>query len=151
MKKLATLLAVLALCVLLTACGAKEEKTADLTAVLAKFPTNEDMMSLTEEDMLDFYGIQAADMKQFAAAMNGTGIKCDEYALVEAVDADAAARVKIALDNRYQEKLNQMDGYLPDEYAIVKACSVEQNGNYVAMIVAENADELTKLYQESFK
>ena len=151
MKRLFSAFVILTMCVLLTACGAKEAKSADLAAVLGKFPMSGDMMSLTEEDMLDFYGISAEDMKQFAAAVNGTGIRCDEYVLIEAVDTDAAGRVKTALDNRYQEKLNQMDGYLPDEYAVIKACSVEQDGNYVTMIVAENAEKLTKLYQESFK
>ena len=71
--------------------------------------------------------------------------------LVEAVNADAAARVKTALDNRYQAKLNETQNYLPDEYAIIKTCSVTANGNFVAMIVAPNAAELVKVYNESFK
>ena len=78
--------------------------------------------------------------------MSTTGINCDEIVMIEAVDADAAARVKTALDNRYQAKLVETENYLPDEYAIIKTCSVTVDGNYVAMIVAPNAEELVKIY-----
>ena len=65
--------------------------------------------------------------------------------------AEASARVKTALDNRYQAKLNETATYLPAENAIIKTCSVTVNDNYVAMIVAPNAADLVKLYNESFK
>ena len=153
MKKIATALLILTLVFALAACGAKEQKTAaaNLPGVYASFSTGEEMMSLSEGDLLDMYGIAAADVKQFAGGVNTTGIKCDEIVLVEAVDAAAAGRVKSALDARYQAKLNEMDGYLPDEYAIVKECSVTTSGNYVSMIVGPNAKEQTKIYEEALK
>ena len=119
--------------------------------MLAKFSFDGEMLALDANDLLDLYGVNSADVKQFAAAVNTSGIDCDEVVLVEAVNADAAARVKTALDNRYQAKLNETENYLPDEYAVIKTCSVTMDGNYVAMIVAPNAEELTKIYRESFK
>ena len=149
------LIAVLALA--LTACGGKKETAAPaaevkLADVLKSFNLSEEgMLNLSETDMSDIYGIEAADMKQFAAAANNSGIKADEIVLVEAVDADAAGRVKQALDNRFQSKLNELENYLPEEYAVVKACSVEISGNFVSMIVAPNAADLVKLYNSSVK
>ena len=148
------LIAVLALA--LTACGGKKEEAAPaaevkLADLLTSFKLDEEMMTLTEADMSDIYGIEAADMKQFAAAVNGSGIKADEIVLVEAVDSDAAGRVKQALDNRLQSKLNELENYLPEEYAVAKACSVNATGNFVSMIVAPNAADLVKLYQQSVK
>ncbi len=124
---------------------------ATLEAVLDEFALGEEMMPLDEEDLSDIYGIETEDMAQFAAAVNSTGIKADEIVLVEAVDADAAARVKEALDSRFQSKLNELENYLPEEYAVTSACSVEMEGNYVSMIVAPNAAELAKLYHERIR
>ena len=152
MKKIVTaaLLALLSLTLVLTAC-AEAADAATLEDVLASFELGEEMMSLTEEDLSDIYGIEAEDMAQFAACINSTGIKADEIVLVEAVDAEAAERVKEALDNRFQSKLNELDGYLPEEYAVASACSVEIEGNFVSMIVAPNAADLTKLYAEAIQ
>ena len=148
MKKFVSILLLVTLVLILAACGGKKEPAAavNLGDVLAKFSLGEEMMALGESDLLDLYGINAADVKQFAGAVNTSGIKCDEIVLIEAVDADAAGRVKTALDTRYQAKLNEMENYLPDEYAIVKECQVTSSGNFVAMIVGPTAAELTKIY-----
>lgn len=147
-----TLVALLTLAMALAACAETEAPAeGTLEAVMASFGLGEEMMALTEEDMEDIYGIEAADMVQFAATVNDSGIKADEIVLVEAVDADAAARVKEALDNRFQSKLNELDNYLPEEFAVASACSVEINGNFVSMIVAPNAADLVKLYSESIQ
>ena len=154
MKKLLSLLLLAVMILTLSACGGGDKqsaKSADLKAVLAKFTFDGEMLEMDENDMLDVYGIQTADMKQFAAAVNTSGIDCDEVVLVEAKDADAASRVKEALDKRYQAKLNETENYLPDEYAVIKTCSVVMDGSYVAMIVAPNAADLVKIYNESFK
>ena len=156
MKKLGFVVLLVVLVFTLAACGGTKEAQAptepvNLADVFARFTLGDKMMTLSQDDLLDLYGIEAADVKQFAGAVNTTGIKCDEIVLVEAVDGDAAGRVKTALDNRYQSKLNEMDGYLPDEFAIVKECSVTANGNFVAMIVAPNAKELTAIYSEVVK
>ena len=167
MKKYIAMMLVIALSLMLCACGKKAEApaptaeptasptaapvSADLAATMAKFTFDGEMMELSATDLLDFYGIEAADIKQHAACIATTGIDCDEVVLVEAVNADAAARVKTALDNRYQAKLNETENYLAAENAIIKTCSVTISENYVAMIVAPNAADLVKIYNESFK
>ena len=165
MKKYIALILIAVLTLSLCACGKKAEApaptdppaptaapaSADLPAVMAQFTFDGEMMELSAADLLDFYGIESADVKQHAACIATTGIDCDEVVMIEAVSAEAAARVKTALDNRYQAKLNETDNYLPNENAIIKTCSVAVSGNYVSMIVAPNAADLVKLYNESFK
>lgn len=152
MKKLISIVLLIVLVLTLSACGGKKEaKSVNLSEVLAKFSFDGEMMALEVTDLLDLYGIAAEDVKQHAATVNTSGIDCDEVVLVEAANADAAKRVKTALDNRYQAKLNETENYLPDEFAVIKTCSVTTNGNYVAMIVAPNAADMVKVYNESFK
>lgn len=153
MKKILSIVLLIVLALTLTACGGKKETAAnvDLASVMSKFTVTGEMMALETADLASFYSIAAEDVKQCAATISTTGIDCEEIVLIEAVNADAAARVKSALDARYQAKLNETENYLPDEYAIIKTCSVASNGNYVSMIVAENAADLVKIYNESFK
>ena len=152
MKKFAAILLLIAIVLTFAACGGKKEAVpVNLSSVMAKFALGDEMLSLNEGDLLDLYGIKGEDVKQFAGAVNTSGIKCDEIVMIEAVGSDAAGRVKSALDNRYQAKLNEMENYIPEEYAVIKECSVTASGNFIAMIVSHNAAELTKIYSEAIK
>ena len=155
MKKRICIALTVALFALLAACGgiAETAETApvSLAEVMDSFQLDEEMIRLEGEDLTDVYGIALEDVAQFAAAVNGSGIKADEIVLVEAVDEDAAARVKELLDERYQSKLNELENYLPEEYAVVEACSVDINGKFVSMIVSPNAGDLVTRFNEAVK
>jgi len=108
MKKILSVLLLVALMFTLTACGGKKEASVNLAEVMGKFALNDEMMELTQDDLRDMYGIDAADVKQFAAAINSTGVKCDEIVLIEAVDEKAAGRRSIAA---VLFSTRKMDGY----------------------------------------
>lgn len=153
MKKIAALLCTFCLLFSVTACSGQEQKNADLSAVMDEMKAvleNTEMMDLTENDLMPQYGIDAADCKQFAVYIDSTGLKGDEIVLLQGVDEEAAARLKEKMDERYQQKENTMKDYQPEEYAMLQACSVEQQGTYVSMIVSPQHEELEKIYQEAF-
>lgn len=154
MKKLFSLAMALVLALSLAACGQDSGKSADLPKVLETMKSEvgfSDVIELDEAGLKSNYGIEADDVKQFAALADASGIKCEEVVLIEATDSDAAKTVKEQLDKRMESKLAQNKDYLPEQYAIIKKCSVEQNGNYVSMIVGAEHEKLTQIYNESFK
>ena len=139
---------------LLTACsgGAPSQgKEVDLKAVMTSLGMDEGMMELDENDLMDLYGIEASDVKQFAAKIPTESLLADEIVLIEAVDAQAAARIKKKLDSRYQSKLNENKDYLPEEYDKVSKCKVVAGGNFVALIIAANGEDLMKIYEAALK
>ena len=144
----------LAACLLLLAGCGSTAKSADLAAVQTALAAQYDldgMMALSEDDLLDMYGIKMDDVKQYVALIAKSSTSADEILLFEGKDADAAARLKQQLDKRYQAKLNEAKDYLPDEYAKIEACKVVESGAYVALIVSADAEAMTKVYQDSFK
>lgn len=112
---------------------------------------NKDMMDLDESDLMSYYGIEASQVKQFAVYIDSTGIKGDEIILIEGIDADAAKSIKEKIDARYQEKENTMKTYQPEEYAVLKKSKVEQNGNYISLIVSPQGDDLKEIYNKAFQ
>ena len=150
---LAAIALLLVLC--LTACGQKTPaapKEVDLAGVLASFALPEgSMTTLRQEDLLDMYGIQPEDAAQFAAVISASGVKADEIVLIQSPDAAAAERVKAALEARYQAKLNETQNYLPEEYAVVKACKVTQTGLFTALIVSPEAEQYLPLFEQALK
>lgn len=153
MKKFLSLLLAMAMLCSLAACGGGT-KQADLSKVMADMKakiTNKEMMDYSAEDLMPNYGIDSADVKQFAAYVDSTGIKGDEIIFLEGKDSDAAKRIKEKLDARYKNKENEMKDYLPEEYAVLKKCGVNQNGNYVSMIVSPQYEELNGIYNAAIK
>ena len=154
MKKLTIVLLSLALLLSFAACGGTSTKQADLGKVMTDMKaklTNTEMMDLSKEDLMPTYGIDTADVKQFAAHVDSTGIKGDEIIILEGKDADSAKRIKEKLDARYKQKEVEMKDYLPEEYAVLKKCTVKQDGNYISMIVSPQYEELNQIYNTAIK
>ena len=152
-KKLLCLCMTLLVMLGVTACSSSQ-KTADLPKVMEDMKAimeNKDMMDLDESDLMSYYGIEASQVKQFAVYIDSTGIKCDEIILIEGIDADAAKSIKEKIDARYQEKENTMKTYQPEEYAVLKKSKVEQNGNYISLIVSPQGDDLKEIYNKAFQ
>lgn len=125
--------------------------TEIMTEIESTVTLPDNMDDITNSDLLlQYYGIDAADVKSFAVKINGTGIKCDEIVMIEAADADALGRIKTCLENRLEDVKSQMDNYLPDEYKIASACSVQTVGNYATLFISPDAKAMTDLFNSKF-
>ena len=156
MKKTLALFLCILFALSCASCSSPESApSADLKEVLADMESqlsiSDPLKVDTEDDLMTIYGIEAADVKQFAGMYSGTGINADEIMMVEAVDSDAAGRVKEKLEKRYQDKENETVQYLPDQYDIVQKGEVRVNGNYVSLLVAQDADKLFSIYEGYIK
>jgi len=162
MKKIICLIMVSMLLFSLCACGGNTDTTTttknvqlDLAQIMTEIESAvtlpENMDDITNSDLLlQYYGIEADDVKSFAVKINGTGIKCDEVVMIEAVDADALGRIKTCLENRLDDVKNQMNNYLPDEYRIAAACSVRTVGNYATLFISPDANTMTDIFNSKF-
>ena len=157
MKKISALLLALLLLLGAVACQGGNNaagKTSDLKKVMEDMKAvleNKEMMDLTEDNLLQNYGVDPQNVKQFAVYIDSTGLKGDEIILMEGKDEAAAKEIKSLIDARYTQKENTMKSYQPDEYAMLKECKVQQNGNYVSLIVSPQHTELEKIYNDSFQ
>lgn len=156
MKRTSLIFLVLtAAALLLAGCAAKKPpKEADLTQVMDLMKqkiTNTQMMDLSSEDLMPNYGIAPEDVRQFAAYIDSTGTKGDEILLFEGTSDEAAGRIEKKLNDRYRQKQIEMKDYLPEEYAVLQKCKVERSGNFVALIVSPQVEELEKIYGDSLK
>ncbi len=144
------LAAVMALAVF-AGCGAKK---VDLNEVMSSINSTcgLNLQKLENaEDLNLYYGINTADVKQFAAEIDNNNNAPVEIVLVEANDATAAGNIANALNARYNSIVNQYASYTPEKLDAVKACEVKTDGNFVSMIVAENASDITKVYNDAVK
>lgn len=143
-----------------SACKKGEELSGDVTlgsmfdSVLEKSGVSADSMTKleTKEDLENNYLIDPEDVKDFSAmvARNSTQ-SINEFVIIEAVDSDAAERVSSWLQIRLDGQMGLCQSYSPEFVAILEKCKVEINGNFVSMIICENATEVREHYNTFFK
>ncbi len=151
-KSLFAIILCLVLSLSFVACG--DEATAkdvDLSEVMTEVNTkyglsDDNMSTISDLDTLElYYGIKAEDVKQYAAETTKTPASdATEIILVEATDAEAAKRVKECLEKEYNRLASNSASYSPELLDVVGASKVETVGNFVTLIVHEQAKEVTE-------
>ena len=109
-----------------------------------------EMMELPETMALDLFGFDSSYYSDAVFYLSYDSMLADEVVLVAANDEAAADFVEEMLFARLEAKAEEAQGYSPEQYAIITACSVYRNGNIVALIVGPGADDLTAVFARSF-
>ncbi|MBE6902877.1 MAG: DUF4358 domain-containing protein [Ruminococcaceae bacterium] len=89
-----------------TSAKSPAEKTAELLDAV-EFP---EMVEVTSDKLLAYYLIDEADIADMSAYRVGSGAYPDQFGIFVAVDADAAGRVKSAIES-YVERLVRYGQY----------------------------------------
>lgn len=152
MKKIITLAVAMVMCLsLLAGCGSKDVNLNDvMTKLNSDYSLSLDPLSSVDE-LNTYYSINTEDVKQFAAEIDSTNDAPKEIVLIEATDADAASRVEEALTSRLNSIMATYNSYSPDQVDMVKACKVTKDGNFISLIVADQAPEMLDVYYEYIK
>lgn len=151
-KVLSIFLAATFLLLTMCACTGKEEpQVKDFATIKSEIKNKVDLSSLYEVANVDelclVYGIDAADVSDYMAYYSLTGVDSEEITVIEAVDSDAADRIKSALEVRYNSKLNEAASYDASQHELIKKCSVEVDGNIVSMIIRDDAADIMSIYK----
>ena len=152
MKKVISLATVLVLCLAMFAgCGSKDVKLSEaMDKINNDYSLSLQTLSSTD-DLSKYYNINADDVKQFAAEIDSNNDAPVEIVLVEAVDSTAAGNIETALTTRYNSIVSQYSSYTPEKLDMVKDCKVTKDGNFVSLIVADNASDILDTYYSFIK
>lgn len=135
----------------LTGCGAQTAKM-DMAAVyadLGKAVQLPEMLELDENMMLDYCGIQAEDVSQAVVMICADSLRTDEIWLLEAVDANAAARLMELAEGRLVQKGEESITYSPEQYKVVEKAQLIQAGNCIALLVSPDSEAMAQVFNQA--
>ena len=160
MRKIAAIIICAMLAVLACGCSndsstaslnSEEGLKAIMQSIKDQITLSDDMMTVSDSSkLLDYYGIESSMVKDFQVMMNSSGVAQDEIVMIEATDEDSAKTISEKLNARLEDKKNQMKNYLPDQYAMLQKCSVEQKGLYVYMFLSDDAKTMESIFNSYF-
>lgn len=98
-----------------------------------------------------YYQITEADVKQFAAELTTAASQYTEIVIVEAVDSTAAQNIKGCLDAHLDSQLNNAKSYDADQVAMIESCSTKTSGNFVYLVVSDQAAAIEGVIEGALK
>ena len=161
MKKriLALSLSAALLLVLLCACGGNEsaDVTIDINALWTKISALSDgegalsemaFIEITDDDLANFYGIDAADLDGYLARVPMMNVSATEFFIAKVKDGKMDT-VKAALESRQANLDTQWSTYLPDQHELVKNYKLAVSGNYIFFAVSRFAEQAEGLFNDA--
>ena len=166
MKRMIALCAVAALCLsLLAGCAGKpaEEKKVDLAAFARTVQENHEFTALDRADPADeevgaimlensYPGLKDMDLEQVEVYLAMISFSGGELALVQAKNADDAAKVKEIFQARVDSKSTDGPGNYPEEVEMwKKSAKVADNGSYVLLVNHQDSEAIVNEFNALFQ
>lgn len=101
-------------------------------------------MDVTLDDLTTLLNINADEVEEVVGKMAMMNVQASRYFIIKAKDG-AVDSVREKVENYGNSFEQQWETYLPAQYELVKQRRVGVKGNYVYLIIAENAAELEAL------
>lgn len=102
-----------------------------------------------EEFISNYYGIDVTGLEEYVFSMSEDATSAETIIIMKAKDSSSVSDISDCLQVVVDEKKNEMENYLPEQYEIVAKSSVQTKDNYVWLVISENADAITKIIEDS--
>ena len=106
-----------------------------------------EMAAVSEKRRDAILGIAPEDCLQAVTVLCGDSVRADEIWMIEAADDAAADRIAELAQVRLDQRAQEMENYLPDQYQIVKQAKIVREGRFVGLFVSPDADAMEELFR----
>ena len=104
-------------------------------------------MVVPDDFISNYYGIDVGSLEEYVFSVSEAAISAETVVILKAKDAGSKAGLSAALQTVIDQKKSEMENYLPDQFQIVDKSSVQVNGNYVYLVISEQAGAINQIIQ----
>ncbi len=104
-------------------------------------------MLVPNDFIMNYYGIDVSTLDEYVFSMSEAAISAETVVILKAKDAAATEALRASLQTVIDQKRSEMENYLPDQFQIVDRSSVQVKGNYVYLVISEQADTISQIIQ----
>ena len=140
-RLLAVLLSVCMIAGVFAACGGTDNSSVaaqDVYSDLVAEVTFPEMLPLDSDGLFSLVGIESDLYTEAVAYIPLTAVSGNMIFIVKVADETSADAVAQKLENYRLSVLAQMNNYIPAEYDKINAASVETDGSFVWLVVADD-------------
>lgn len=168
MKKVSIILSVILLIGLFTGCSSTNGNSDNSSSTGSNVTTDEIwnniektinpsgdalpsfMDNVTVDILGQLYGLVSDDVEQFTLKTPMMNVQATEIFIAK-VKPGRMDAVKEAVAKRQKALDETWNRYLPDQYELVTNYKTAEKGDYIIFVVAEKADEIIKVFEDSIQ
>lgn len=102
-----------------------------------------------DEFISNYYGIDVTSLEEYVFSMSEDATSAETIIIMKSKDSASISGLSDCLQVVVDEKKNEMENYLPEQFEIVEKSSVQTKNNYVWLVISENANAITKIIEDS--
>lgn len=133
--------------------AAPEQSQAAAKSIQEIYQEIEQSVSLYSPQCMDddfisnYYGIDAASLEEYIFSMSEDAAQAETIIIMKVKNTDDLDGLTAGLQTVVDEKKNEMENYIPEQFAIVEKSKVQTKDNYVWLVISENADTITDIIE----
>ncbi len=104
---------------------------------------------MDDEFIMNYYGIDASLLDEYVFSMSEDAAQAETVIVMKAKDAADIDGLVSCLQVVIDEKKTEMENYIPEQFAIVEKSEVQTTGDYVWLVISEQADAISKIIKDS--
>lgn len=147
--------ALAAAALLCTGCSDKAAQTDTTSAksIQEVYQEIEQSVSLHSPQCMDddfisnYYGIDAASLEEYVFSMSEDAAQAETIIIMKVKNTDDLENLAASLQTVVDEKKNEMENYIPEQFAIVEKSKVQTKDNYIWLVISDNADAVTDIIE----
>ncbi len=102
---------------------------------------------MDDDFISNYYGIDATLLDEYVFSMSEDAAQAETVIIMKVKNADDLTGLSDSLQTVVDEKKNEMENYIPEQFAIVEKSKVQTKDNYVWLVISENADTITDIIE----
>ncbi len=122
-----------------------------LTAVKAQVTFPGDTSDYTAKRIQRTFGITEEQMDDFAGMYCNDGVTQDQVIYIKAKADSDIKDIQDKLQANLDSIYNVIKNYTPEQVAMIEKATVDTNGQYVCLVISNNADDIKKIFNDSIK
>lgn len=132
----------------------EEEVTKSITDIYEEIQNSVALyspMEFDDEFLMNYYGIDAGLLEEYVFSMSEDATSAETIVVMKVKSLEDMDNLSSLMQVVVDEKRNEMENYLPEQFAIVDKAEVEVKDNYIWLVISENEDTIEKIIEDGLK
>lgn len=104
---------------------------------------------MDDDFIMNYYGIDSSRLDEYVFSMSEDATQAECVIIMKAKDTADLDELAGCLQVVVDEKKNEMEDYLPEQFSIVEKSTVETKGSYVWLVISEQADTILDIIEKN--